>query len=134
MYQLAPSESRIHKKALVVDDNAVCRTMHALALTSLGYVVTTACDGLAGVTAVQLGTFDIITMDVRMPVMNGFECTRQIRLMENSGISRATIIGVSSSDAEQECFKAGMDAFTKKPLNRNFLRAILGHVAAPSRP
>jgi CheY-like chemotaxis protein len=131
MQQLAISKKMVARKALVVDDSPLSRAAHTLVLTSLGYSVSTASNGLSGVAAAHLTSFDIITMDVQMPVMNGLECSRQIRLMERTTGRHATIVGVSGCDCELQCLSAGMDSFVSKPVTAVQLRAVVQALEMP---
>lgn len=111
--------------ALVVEDNTVLRFIAALTLQKLGYDVSTAANGLVAVIEAQKKSFAVILMDVQMPVMDGLECTRQIRNIEKFTGWHATVIGVSAAVAENQCISAGMDSFIPKPLTMESLMTCL---------
>ncbi len=81
-----------------------------------------------GLRAVGAASFDLIFMDCQMPVMDGFECTRRIRMSERgTGVHRtiiATTANAMSSDRE-DCFAAGMDDYLAKPIARKALLAVI---------
>lgn len=72
----------------------------------------------------QMENFDLILMDIQMPIMNGIEATRSIRKIEKDSKSHIPIIALTAyamEDDKQKCFDAGMDAFLSKPININKL-------------
>ncbi|XP_022759787.1 two-component response regulator ARR22-like [Durio zibethinus] len=102
--------------ALVVDDNMINRTIHHRLLDNLGIESEVVENGKEAVDVHCSGKkFDIILMDMEMPIMNGIEATRRLREM---GI-RSMIAGVSSRSMEQEIqefMEAGLDDYQEKPL------------------
>ncbi|XVE72819.1 hypothetical protein DITRI_Ditri11bG0069200 [Diplodiscus trichospermus] len=111
--------------ALVVDDNMVNRTIHQRLLDNLGIENEVVCNGKEAVDVHCSGkNFDLILMDMDMPIMNGIEATRRLREM---GI-RSMIAGVSTRAMEQEiqAFKeAGLDDYQEKPLTMSKLTSII---------
>jgi len=110
-------------KVLVVDDNAVNRLVARRLLEAAECRVTEATDGAGAVTAATGEAFDLILMDLHMPVLDGLEATRQLRARDYGGV----IIGVSASaasDDEAQCRSAGMNDFLAKPVRaeRLFLK------------
>ena len=116
-------------KALLVEDNAVNRMLAVAMLNNLGIEVTEAENGQAALEHMERSRFDLVLMDCQMPVMDGFEATREIRAREQAALaSRTPIIAVTanamSGDAER-CLKAGMDAYLAKPYTLETLRGAL---------
>ncbi len=116
-------------KALLVEDNAVNRMLAVAMLNNLGIEVTEAENGQAALEHMERSRFDLVLMDCQMPVMDGFEATREIRAREQAALaSRTPIIAVTanamSGDAER-CLKAGMDAYLAKPYTLQTLRGAL---------
>jgi signal transduction histidine kinase/CheY-like chemotaxis protein/HPt (histidine-containing phosphotransfer) domain-containing protein len=110
---------------LVVDDNQVNQTVAAELLRRDGYQVEIAEDGRQAVAAAARRRFDAVLMDCQMPVMDGFEATRQIRDAEQ-GATRVPIIALTSSsmrEDREEALAAGMDAFLAKPVTAEALTA-----------
>ena len=96
-------------------------------LTKLGYEVSLADDGSAAIALLSTEHFDLILMDCQMPVMDGFEATKQIRALQN-GEGRIPIIGLTahaSAEARDACLQAGMDDFLSKPYTLDTLGAML---------
>ena len=74
------------------------------------------------------GEFDVILMDVQMPVMNGYEATRAIRFLEKDGAKRIPIIAMTANafaEDEKEALGAGMDAHVAKPLDVEVLKKVI---------
>lgn len=107
------------KKILIVEDIAMNRDLILAMLTKLGYQCMTAQNGEDAVTIVKKHSFDLIFMDLQMPVMNGYDATRNIR-QNLAGTGRQTIIVALTAHALPEeiakCFEAGMDDFLTKPV------------------
>ena len=117
-------------RVLAVDDNQVNQTLLQGWLKSVGAAVTQAFDGEAAVAAVIAEPFDIVLMDISMPVMNGLDATRAIRaLAASKGLDSARfasvpILGVSAhamSGDREACIAAGMNGYVTKPIKRDVL-------------
>nr|WP_242508659.1 CHASE domain-containing protein [Rhodocyclus purpureus] len=121
---------RLPTRVLVVDDNAVNRTVVAAMLKKTGARLALAEDGRRAVDAIERGDpIDLILMDVQMPVMDGLEATRQIRRHEaENGRPRVPIVAITADAYEadrQRCLAAGMDDFLAKPIHIERLMATL---------
>ena len=121
-------ESRV---ILVVEDNAISRTVIVSLLENQGFHCKVVANGQEAVNAVmqegiQLG---LVLMDCEMPVMNGYQATEKIRRWEReSGKKHLPIIALTANafeDNRQRCLAAGMDDFLAKPVNMNLLVAML---------
>src|SRR5690606_16826473 len=109
---------------LVVDDNYSNQLVAVGMLEKLGCTATVAVSGKDAVETVVRKNFDLVLMDCQMPVMDGFDATRQIRLLEEGG-PRLIIIAMTANNRledMQKCISAGMDDFLAKPLRLNSLR------------
>jgi PAS domain S-box-containing protein len=107
-------------RLLVVEDNAVNRELIAALLAPFDIEVMTAADGAEAVEAVGKASFDIILMDVQMPVMDGLTATRRIRAMPDPAIARTPILAMTANvlpDQIARCREAGMDDHLGKPIN-----------------
>ena len=105
-------------KVLVVEDNEGNQAVARLMLEKLGCQVQIVGDGREGVKAVAAGGFDIVYMDCHMPVMDGLEATRAIRIAEGSG-RRTPIVAMTANAMQGEkekCLAAGMDDYITKPI------------------
>jgi signal transduction histidine kinase/DNA-binding response OmpR family regulator len=123
----APAEpGRI--RILLVEDNATNQLVMKTILTRAGAEVEVAADGQQGVAAARASAFDVILMDLQMPVMDGLEATRTIR--GHAGPNRAArIIGLTAAvgpEFERQCREAGMDEYLAKPVQREALLRRLG--------
>ena len=105
---------------LVVDDSPINQRVVSMAMRSTIKNIESAGNGLEAFHKYCETHYDVIVMDGRMPVMDGYEATRKIRQYEKeNGIEKAVlIIALTGSDTEQEtdiCLNAGMDACMLKP-------------------
>ncbi|MFH2092875.1 MAG: response regulator, partial [Pseudomonadota bacterium] len=113
---------------LLVEDNPVNQKMTQLMLTKAGYIIDIAVNGQQAVHKYTQtpDAFDIIFMDINMPVMNGFEATRQIREFESCvhPEKRIPIIALTANvldEFKKQCTDVGMDAFLTKPIKRDIV-------------
>jgi signal transduction histidine kinase/AmiR/NasT family two-component response regulator len=112
------------RRILVVDDVFENRLLLSRLLSSLGFQVTEAIDGLEAVEQWKAGRPELIFMDVRMPVMDGLTATKRIREAEEGpdGVepgTRVKIVALSASalpTEQEDILKAGCDAFLAKPI------------------
>jgi CheY-like chemotaxis protein len=103
---------------LLADDSGTVRASLRLLLTQLGHIVETAADGSEAVATALHRAFDIILMDVQMPVMGGLEATSRIR-REVDPACQPRIIGISAEDSPRDrarCLDGGMNDFLVKPI------------------
>lgn len=115
------------KRALVVDDHSVNRLLATKLLEQLGFEVAVAVDGEQAVQAIHDSPFDVVFMDIQMPVMNGWQATHHIRQWEASaGRMRVPIIALSahaSAADREQALSSGMDGYLSKPLTPEALQA-----------
>lgn len=114
-------------RILLVDDHAVNRKLCSLLLSKAGYDCDLAENGLEAVEAVRREPYDLVLMDCRMPEMDGFEATREIRALEGDR-AETTIVALTASAMQDDrvaCMEAGMDDFLSKPINVGLLHEIL---------
>ena len=116
-----------HLEILVVDDDELSRRMMHLLLSREGHHVELAANGLEAFNAVKSKKYDIVFMDLQMPVMDGIEASRQIRKWENGGL-RTFIVALTASylpEHGQELFEAGMDNYLSKPFEIEHVQRML---------
>lgn len=111
------------KRVLLVEDNRLNREIAADILSESGMLVESACNGKEGFQKVALsqpGYFDVILMDIQMPVMDGCEATRTIRRLRSKMLAEIPIIAMTASVSDEDkmkAFDAGMDGYVEKPMN-----------------
>lgn len=116
-------------KVLLVEDGRANQTMAVGLLTKWGHSVEIAEDGNRAIEAYQEKDFDVILMDVQMPMMDGLEATRRIREMEVQTRRRVPIVAMTAHVMEgdrQRCLDAGMDDYVSKPVRKPELYRALG--------
>ena len=115
---------------LLVDDNELNREIAAAILGEMGAAVVTAEDGAVAVekmSAALPGDFDLVLMDVQMPILNGYEATRQIRAL-GTPASTVPIVAMTAnaySDDIREALASGMNAHLAKPIDLGKLKETL---------
>jgi two-component system, cell cycle response regulator DivK len=118
------------KRILVVEDQEDNRRILRDLLTSVGYQIMEAEDGESGITAAKAQRPDLILMDIQMPIMDGYEATRQIKA--NPELRAIPIIVVTSyalSGDEDKARAAGCDDYIAKPYSpRQMLAKIKEHL------
>ncbi|MBN8441890.1 MAG: response regulator [Thauera sp.] len=132
-----PATGRI----LLVEDNEINQRLAVALLERAGYSVTLAANGLQALDRFGSSTFDLILMDLQMPVMDGLEATRRIRDLERQSGARPTpVIALTASVRPQDrdvCLAAGMDDFVAKPINVgelfDLVRRVTGRTASVVR-
>jgi CheY-like chemotaxis protein len=106
-------------------------------LRNLGHSVQILCDGAQAVQT-DLSEFDVVLMDIQMPVMDGLEATKQIRSMQSlQGTRRLPIVALTASalhEQRQACLDADMDGVITKPVTRKSLAEALASIVPMSRP
>jgi signal transduction histidine kinase/CheY-like chemotaxis protein len=119
------------KKILLVEDNSLNQEIALAVLRERGLIVDTACDGSIAVQKVheaKSGQYDLILMDIQMPIMDGYEATRQIRAMKDPDKSSIPIIAITANAFEEDCqnaLAAGMNGHIAKPLDIQKLEQVL---------
>jgi signal transduction histidine kinase/CheY-like chemotaxis protein len=121
-------------RILVAEANDINRRIALLMLEKLGCPADTAGDGREAVDKVRRTPYDVILMDCLMPVMDGFEATRQIRQWEatHTGLRGLRIIAMTPNALREDCdlcLAAGMDNYLSKPMSIVSLRAVLQEIS-----
>lgn len=119
------------KCILLVEDNELNSEIAVEILNEYGFLVDTAENGAEAVEKVKNskpGNYDLVLMDVQMPVMNGYEATKQIRALDNPALAGITILAMTANAFDEDKKKAlecGMDGFLSKPIVIEELISIL---------
>ncbi len=123
------SEVSFYGVALIVEDNDVNRMIAREVLQSLGMDVYEASNGAEALEAMDMRSFDLVLMDCFMPVLDGYDTTREIRRREAAASrERVPIVAVTANAFDEDATKAlaaGMDAHLAKPYTRAQLRDVL---------
>ena len=109
----------VGKEILLVEDNELNMEIAQIVLKKAGLVIDTAENGSEAVAKAQAKRYDMILMDIQMPVMNGYEATRAIRQLEDKHLADVPIIAMTANAFQEDKEKAlseGMDGHVAKPL------------------
>jgi len=120
-----PSDSL---RILLAEDNAVNQRLASRLLEKRGHSVVVAGNGREALDALEKESFDLVFMDVQMPVMDGFEATAAIRKKEGAGGIRLPIVALTAHAMKgdrEKCFAGGMDGYLTKPIRPQELDELL---------
>ena len=110
------------RRILLVEDNELNREIAVELLKQYGFRIDTAENGAEAVEKVRHaapGDYDLVLMDVQMPVMNGYEATKQIRALDDPALAGITILAMTANAFDEDrkkALKCGMDGFLSKPI------------------
>ena len=127
------------KHLLLVEDNELNREIAMEILSKHGFHIDTAENGaeaLEKVSASAPGDYDLVLMDIQMPVMDGYEATRRIRLLDNPELSLVPIIAMTANAFDEDrkaASECGMNGFISKPIDLKELIYVLNSVLGGSR-
>lgn len=124
-------------RILMADDAPGNRELVSAILRGLGLEIDTVCDGAEAVQAMQTGAYDLVLMDVHMPVMDGLAATREIRRMQAGSGHRTPILALTANvqaDQVARCLDSGMDGHLAKPIQIPELAGALAHWLAGGDP
>ena len=105
---------------LLADDNPVNTKIAKTMLEKAGHRIDSVADGAAALDAINQKRYDLVLMDVQMPVMDGLEATRRIRSLSDPDARRLPIVAVTAnamSGDDHLCLNAGMDDYVTKPID-----------------
>lgn len=122
------------KRVLLVEDNELNREIAYEILKEYGFVVEQAEDGAVAVAMVKESTpgyYDLVLMDVQMPVMDGYEATRTIRKLEEPGLASVPIVAMTANafaEDKEDAMNAGMNGHISKPIDINRLVSVIQRI------
>jgi len=122
---------------LIAEDNAINQSLMLNLLTRQGHACSIANNGDEAIKLWQEGHFDLILMDMQMPVMGGLDATREIRRIEaqtkrERKIPIFALTASAMASEQQEAIEAGLDGYLTKPVNRQVLYDVLNTIAMQS--
>ena len=123
-----------NKKILLVEDNELNREIAVELLKEEGFILDTAEDGTIAVEKMRTakpGQYDLILMDIQMPIMDGYEATRQIRKLKNTETANIPIVAITANAFEedrQKALEAGMNEHVTKPIDMERLLEVVRKV------
>jgi signal transduction histidine kinase/CheY-like chemotaxis protein len=131
-----PRETLNGARVLIADDNLVIQTLARTILEKAGSRVVLAANGGEAVEKALGTNFDLILMDCHMPVLDGYEATRQLREWECTHNRHTPVVALTASafqEDRQRCKEAGMDDFVSKPFSSDELTSRCATVLAGAR-
>jgi CheY-like chemotaxis protein len=124
---IAGKAGRTERRVLVADDNDLNRALLEAALARLGVEAVSVQDGVRAVEAIRTGDFDLVLMDIAMPVLDGLGALRRIRAMpgEKGLVPVVAFTGAVDPEMHAELTAAGLDGFLRKPIDWRALSATI---------
>jgi PAS domain S-box-containing protein len=130
-------EARRQLNVLLVEDNEVNQKLATTLLARQGHHVIVAVNGQEGLQKLAGQDYDLILMDMQMPVMDGIEATQRIRHAEKNTGKHIPIIAMTANAMQgdrERCLNAGMDGYISKPINiEELFQIIAAHTGLPER-
>jgi two-component system, cell cycle response regulator DivK len=108
------------KKVLIAEDSSVIQNLTKKVLQFQNYEIDSAKNGEEVIKAVNQKKYDIILMDIGMPKIDGMECTKQIRAMDDAGKAKVPIVAITGNAqnySEEEFKSVGIDVYIPKPID-----------------
>lgn len=112
------------KKVLIAEDSSVIQNLTRKILEQLRFEITMVKNGQQVIDKIKVEDFDLILMDINMPVLDGMDCTQQIRAMNDQKKSRVPILAITGNAKNyslEEFKEAGINEFLPKPLDFDHL-------------
>lgn len=124
-------------RLLLADDNPVNGRLASIILGRAGHAVDIVGDGEQALRALESAPYDMVLMDVQMPVMNGLEAARRIRRLPDPRLAGIPIVAITANAMrgdDETCFAAGMDGYVTKPISAaTLLEAVQRHAPCTAR-
>jgi CheY-like chemotaxis protein len=121
-------------RVLLTEDSLMQQRFALAVLQTQGHCVEVANNGKEAVDLLEKQHFDLVLMDIEMPVMDGLEATGVIRKREGDTGKHIPIVALTSAADREECLGAGMDGYIAKPLSVDVLQETLRHISCARMP
>ena len=123
------------ERILLAEDNVTNQTVATRLLEKMGFAVVAVANGREAVRALETGRFDLVLMDVQMPVMDGFDATSAIRSPQSAVLNRRVPVIAMTAHAlkgdRERCLAAGMDDYVSKPIDPKELAKVTERWVGP---
>jgi CheY-like chemotaxis protein len=129
-------EPEFRLRVLLAEDNLVNQKLISRLLQKLGHDVKVVENGFEAIQALAAEEFDLVAMDMQMPVMDGLEAVRKIREKEKISGQHIPIVAMTANAFEEDkrrCIEAGMDGYLIKPVNSLTIRTEIARVMAAQK-
>jgi two-component system sensor histidine kinase/response regulator len=126
-------EPRASLRILLAEDNVVNQRLTSRLLEKMGHMVTIAGNGQSALRLLAEQEFDLVAMDMQMPIMDGLEATEKIRANEKKTGRRVAIVAMTANAFEEDrrrCLQAGMDGYIAKPVGTKSIAMEIARVMA----
>jgi two-component system, sensor histidine kinase and response regulator len=123
----------VSPRILMAEDNLINQKLGKVILQRAGFDVDVVVDGNEALQAHRANPYDVILMDCQMPFMDGFEASRQIRLLEQRQPAIIAVTANALAGERERCLHAGMDDYLSKPFQAEQLIAVVKKWAAHTR-
>ncbi|HEV2678319.1 MAG TPA: response regulator [Aliidongia sp.] len=132
----APPGAETGRRILLVEDNAINQKVARALLERAGYRVDVAIQGADALARIEAERYDIVLMDIQMPVMDGIETTRHIRARadDKANLPIVAMTANAMEGAREEYLAAGMDDYISKPIDSRLMLELIDRLAGNGRP
>jgi len=133
MPELPAEERPVGLRILLAEDNIVNQRLISRLLEKMGHHVTVVSDGQMALRLSGQERFDLVAMDMQMPVMDGVEATEEIRAREKQSGQHLPIVAMTANAFDEDrrrCEQAGMDGYVAKPLTSKTIATEIARVLA----
>jgi two-component system, sensor histidine kinase and response regulator len=133
--EVLTGRERPRLEVLLAEDTPANQKLVISILRKRGHAVTVANNGREAIDLIRQRDFDLVLMDVQMPVMDGFQATAAIRSMEEDGKTRLPIVAMTAHamrEDRERCLRSGMDAYLAKPVDSREMIALVERLARPA--
>lgn len=117
-----------HNKILVVEDNNINQLVVKYILQKLGISIEIAANGTEAIEKIKSYHYDLVLMDIQLPVMNGYDITRYIRNEMKNPIPIIAMTALAINGEEEKCLESGMNGYVSKPFTVETLYSAINKV------